>query len=400
MNNNKFVIEKIFSLLEISDQESLRNVSRKINISTKKLKYYNDNLIIPSGDDLEKISKYIGHSKNQIELELGYISPEVKKWIQERANYISNQISNDEIQKEEILPVFNTAWGELYHEDCVKALRKIDDETVDMVFADPPFNLDKDYGNGIDDNMSKSKYIEWCEIWLKECIRVLKPGGTLYIYNLPYWNIYIANILNQYLNFRHWIAVSMKGLIPVQGKLHPEHYGVLYYTKGEKPNTFNKQRIPIPTCRHCGGEIKDYGGKKSGLNPEGISISDVFTDINPVRHKKYKNRSANELPLRLLHRLIALSTNEGDLILDPFGGAGTTYVVAEYLNRHWIGMEIGDIQVIIDRLNNIKRDAEFLDQIVKESNVLFTEEQVKLRQKNEFWTYEKLKQKTEFSEIK
>ena len=113
-------------------------------------------------------------------------------------------------------------------------------------------------------------------------------------------------------------------------------------------------------------------------------------DINPVRHKKYKNRSANELPLRLLHRLIALSTDVGDTVLDPFGGAGTTYVAAEYLKRKWIGMEIGNVDVIIERLKKNVRDEELLNKIENETNKLFTEEQVKLRQNNGFWTYEKL----------
>lgn len=391
MNTDKFIIESLFALLDVTDKETLKIISNKIGIPTAKLKYYNDNLIIPYGDDLEKISRYTSLSKEEIEMKLGYFSPEVKKWIRKNADYVLSKIKLNDQKKEEIESIYNTSFGDLYHDDCLKVLKNIADETVDMVFADPPFNLDKDYGKNINDNMSKSKYIEWCEKWVKECIRVLKPGGTMFIYNLPYWNTYISNIMNQHLSFRHWIAISMKGLIPVHGKLHPEHYGLLYYTKGDKPNTFNKQRIPLSTCRHCGGEIRDYGGKKSELSQEGISVSDIFTDINPVRHKKYKNRSSNELPLRLLYRLISLSTNEGDLVLDPFGGAGTTYIVSEYLRRRWIGMEIGDVKVIIDRLDNFERDKNFLEQIEKESNVLFTEEQVKLRKQNGFWTYEKLK---------
>ena len=130
------------------------------------------------------------------------------------------------------------------------------------------------------------------------------------------------------------------------------------------------------------------------MNPEGISISDIFMDINPVRHKKYKNRQANELPLRLLYRIIALTTNEGDTVLDPFGGSGTTYAVSEYLKRNWVGMEIGDTNIIVERLNDRQQDINMLHKIENESNKLFTEDQIKLREKNNFWGYEKLTNKT------
>lgn len=106
----------------------------------------------------------------------------------------------------------------------------------------------------------------------------------------------------------------MKGLIPVKDKLHPEHYSLLYYIKGERPKVFNQQRIPMATCRHCGGELRDYGGKKKDLDPKGLSVPDIFVDINPVRHEKYKNRKANELPLKLLYRIISLGSNEGDIV--------------------------------------------------------------------------------------
>ena len=102
----------------------------------------------------------------------------------------------------------------------------------------------------------------------------------------------MVNIFSDYLNkrmtLRSWIAIDMKLSFPIKGRLYPSHYGLLYYIKGDKPNTFNTQRMPIQTCRHCGGEIKDYGGYKKKMNPNGVNISDVWTDIYPVRHKKQK----------------------------------------------------------------------------------------------------------------
>ena len=145
----------------------------------------------------------------------------------------------------------------------------------------------------------------------------------------------------------------------------------------------NKQRLPIQTCRHCGGEYKDYGGYKHKMNILGVNIADVWYDIFPVRNGK--NRLYNELSVKLLDRVISFSSNKGDLILDPFGGSGTTYAVAELLDRNWVGIELGDCEVIKNRLLSPKKDKDLLKKINEEKNVLFTKESIKLRKKNGFW---------------
>lgn len=249
-------------------------------------------------------------------------------------------------------PVLTTHRGALFHEDCLSFLRRVSDESVDTVFADPPFNLGKVYGPSVNDNISEAEYVEWGQAWLSDCIRVLKPGGSLFLYNLPRWNmVFGAYLMTGKLAFRHWIAISMKASLPISGRLYPAHYSLLYFTKG-KPRTFRKIRTPIEKCRHCGGEIKDYGGHRAAMNPDGVNLTDVWTDIPPVRHWKFKNRkrSANQLSTKLLERVIHLSTIEGDLVLDPFGGSGTTFDVAEQHDRNWIGCEIESCDVIVERL--------------------------------------------------
>ncbi len=251
-------------------------------------------------------------------------------------------------------PAVATGWGALYHADCMKLLPNVQSETIDTVFADPPFNLRKLYGSNVNDDLAEHEYIEWCHAWIAECVRVLKPGGALFIYNLPKWNILLgAELTRLGLNFRHWIAVSIKFGLPISGRLYPSHYSLLYYTKG-KPKTFRKIRTPIETCRHCGGEVKDYGGHRDVMNPLGVNLTDVWVDVPPVRHRKFKSekRSANQLSTKILDRIIELTTHQYDLVLDPFGGAGTTFAVAERKQRHWIGCEIESeyIDVIKDRL--------------------------------------------------
>ena len=276
--------------------------------------------------------------------------------------------------------VHTTKWGRLFQGDCLELLRSLPDDSVDMVFADPPFNLGKEYGKGINDQLRADDYLRWSNSWLGESIRVLAPGGSLFAFNLPRWLIEYGAFLNRNgMMFRHWIAMRMPKAYPRGQRLSPAHYGCVYYTKGE-PKTFNRIYIPIQTCRHCHGEVRDYGGHRKALNERGINLMDVvdapadvwhdapdslplghtwvdaddlWDDIPPVRHSKYKTRGANELAPLMLERLIAMATNRGDLVVDPFGGSGTTFYAAERLERRWLGTEIGDVQPAIRRLEDL-----------------------------------------------
>lgn len=249
--------------------------------------------------------------------------------------------------------VFHTTeLGALFSGDCLEILPSIRSEVVDTIFADPPFNLGKEYGQRTND--LRPDYLEWCFRWLTECIRILKPGGSLFVYNLPKWNIPIGAFLGQSgLEFRHWIAVEISACLPIPGRLHPSHYSLLYYSKG-KPKTFRKIRTPIAICRHCGKELKDYGGHRDAMNPNGVNLKDVWTDIPPVRHRKFKSsvRKANALSTKILDRVVELSTVPGDLVLDPFGGSGTTFSVCENRGRHWLGIELDFAEVIVERLES------------------------------------------------
>lgn len=245
-----------------------------------------------------------------------------------------------------------TGLGVLYQGNCLDILPLIQSDTIDTIFADPPFNLAKNYGSKVNDELPDDRYLNWCKEWLKECGRILKPGGALFVYNLPKWNVILGDYLMKMgLQFRHWIAINIKVGLPIPGRLYPSHYSLLYFTKG-KPKTFRKIRTPIETCRHCGGELRDYGGHRNAMHPKGVNLTDVWNDIPPVRHWKFKSRKrvANQLSTKLLYRVIQLSTKGHDIVLDPFGGSGTTYDVCERTGRHWIGIEIESCDVIIERL--------------------------------------------------
>lgn len=229
-------------------------------------------------------------------------------------------------------PRYATRQGLLFEGDCLDYLPRLRSELVQTVFADPPFNLGKRYGERSVDSRTDAEYVECCESWLRECVRVLAPGGALFVYNLPKWNLLLGAYLMSLpgMQFRHSIAIEMKSCLPIPGRLYPAHYSLLYFTNG-KPKTFRKIRTPIETCRHCGGEIRDYGGHRGAMNPLGVNLKDVWTDIPPVRHWKFKSRGrrANALSTKILDRVVEMTTQAGDIVLDPFGGSGTTYSVCE-----------------------------------------------------------------------
>lgn len=253
-------------------------------------------------------------------------------------------------------PYYSTDLCAFYNADCVDFLSTIQEKTVDTIFADPPFNIGKEYKGASNDRLSEDEYFSWCRYWLTECVRILKPGGSLFLYHLPKWNIELGHYLSSRkgMTFRHWITIEMTNSMPIKGRVYPAHYSLLYYTKGD-PKTFKKVRTPIPVCRKCGETIKDYGGHRDKLHPNGLSLKDVWTDISPVRHKKYKKmeRGANVLSTKILDRVTTI----------------TTAVVCEYYGRHWMGSEISKVYAdyIVERLESPETCAHENNDVVDES---------------------------------
>lgn len=235
--------------------------------------------------------------------------------------------------------------------DCLDVMRKIPDNCFDMTFADPPFNLKKRY-NHYEDSKEKQDYLNWCNAWLDEMVRVTKPTGAIFVHNIPRWLTYYAEHLNKIAYFRHWISWDSGGA-PMGKTLLPNHYGILYYTKSKPHNEFkfNDVRYPHPRCRTCNQFLKDYGGKKDQAHGFGPLLSDVWSDIHRIRHRKRRDEHPCQLPIPLLERLILMTTEEGDVVLDPFIGTGTTAVAAKQLGRNYIGIELDSDYIKIAEKN-------------------------------------------------
>jgi site-specific DNA-methyltransferase (adenine-specific) len=240
--------------------------------------------------------------------------------------------------------------------DCLELFKKIPDESVDMTFADPPFNLKKKYTSN-DDSLEFQEYLNWCEKWISEMVRVTKPTGSIFVHNIPKWLTYYTTYLNKLANFKHWISWDAPSA-PMGKSLQPAHYGILFYTKEKSGAKIYELRHPHKRDRKQGYLLKDYGGKKDLLHSFGPLVSDVWTDIHRIKHNTKRDLHPCQLPVHMLDRLILLTTDEDDIVLDPFSGTGTTAISAKRLGRKYIGFELdkGYTKISLEKLEKTKSD--------------------------------------------
>ncbi len=388
------------SLLQILNFKSnIRELSKLSRIPIDRLNYYEKHYKYPLGSDLENICGLFRISPSYLKARMGIVDRSV-------TDYFKNNLESDFSRGDQTIvsspdnrgnvykSVFHTKLGRLYRGDCVTLMKSMKSETVDVIFADPPFNLNKSYLSKINDNLGPRDYLDWCREWCYECARLLKYGGSMFIWNLPKWNVFLGSYLAGFMTFRHQIAVDIKCSFPIAGRLFPSHYSLLYFCKGNKPTTFHPDRLPLEICDSCKGDIHDYGGYKNMMNPKGVNLTDVWLDIPPVRHAKYKKRKeANELSIKLLDRIIEMSSNCKDVIFDPFGGSGTTYIVSELKKRKWLGIEMGPIGGIVRRFRKIRSEKDYLDNIRSKYNRLFSTKSIAERNKRHIWTHLSIKKK-------
>jgi DNA modification methylase len=238
---------------------------------------------------------------------------------------------------------------EVHLGDCVSFLEGVakrhPEGVFDLAFADPPYNLAKSYDN-YDDTLADQHYLDWCNQWLDGMARTLKPGGSLFVLNLPKWAMHHAVYLNARLEFRHWIAWD--ALSDPRGKILPAHYALLYYTKpGGKP-VFNYSAVgaknkgdsvlPPDSLKYCLRAACVKTRKLLG-DDDKVELSDIWFDIHRIRHKRDRDAHPCQLPEKLMERIIRLTTNRGELVFDPFCGAGTMAIAAVKLGRHFVTTE-------------------------------------------------------------
>ncbi len=248
--------------------------------------------------------------------------------------------------------------NKVYLGNCIEIMKTLPDKSVDLVFADPPFNIGIKY-DVYDDNLPYDEYYKWSERWIRECYRLLKDTGTIYIAISDEFAAEINTILKRTgFYFRNWIIWYYAFGQNQRKKFNRAHTHILYFTKDRKRFTFNAQNIRIPSARQL-----VYNDKRA--NPLGKIPDDVWQFSRVCgTFKERIGKHPCQMPEDLLDLIIKTSSNEQDLILDPFGGTGTTATVAKKLKRNFITIEISNdyYDAILKRLegkiNGIKRKIE------------------------------------------
>ncbi|PWH18938.1 MAG: hypothetical protein DDG59_04725 [Anaerolineae bacterium] len=237
-------------------------------------------------------------------------------------------------------------WNVVIQGDILETLKQYPDQSVDLVFADPPYNLNKSY-NTYEDEREREDYLNWCNQWLDEYIRILKPTGSLYLLNLPRWAMYHANYLNQKLYFQNWIVWD--ALSEPRGKIMPAHYALLFYTRHPTRFTFNYEAVdPIDARFYCLRQSCIRARKQRGED-EKEPLTDIWWDIHRLKHRRDRDFHPCQLPDALLERIIRLSTNPGDVVVDALAGSGTTAVVAAKLGRRYVAIDLDPVYVAITK---------------------------------------------------
>ena len=249
-----------------------------------------------------------------------------------------------------------TLWNIVHQGDALEILRQYSDNSVDLVFADPPYNLEKSY-NTYNDEQTTKEYLDWCNAWLAEYARILKPTGSLYVLNLPRWTMYHADFLNKHLHFQNWIVWD--ALSEPRGKLMPAHYGLLFYTKSPDNFTFNFKDLPSIEIdgRHYCLRASCIRERKLNGQDEKERLTDIWWDIHRLKHRRDRDYHPCQLPDKLLERIIKLSSNPGDIILDALAGTGTTAVVAARLGRRYVAIDIdpGYVNITRQKIDEVMR---------------------------------------------
>jgi site-specific DNA-methyltransferase (adenine-specific) len=242
----------------------------------------------------------------------------------------------------------------LHHGDCITGMAQFTHGCVDLVFADPPFNIGYDY-DVYHDKRDAEDYLAWSERWGAQVVRVLKPTGTFW---LAIGDDYAAELKIMFqklgLTCRSWVIWYYTFGVNCTKKFSRSHTHLFHFVKDAEHFTFNDGPIRVPSARqlvYADGRANPKGRLPDDTwilrpqdLPEGFQ-ADEDTWYVPRVCGTFKERAGFhgcQMPERLLGRIIEVSSNPGELVLDPFAGSGSTLIVAKKLGRHYLGYEFSE----------------------------------------------------------
>lgn len=311
-------------------------------------------------------------SRHPINNYRAYSEEQLQNLVEEMQLQIEYKL-NREVQVN-IEPYFKTQYGELFNYDAIKFLKQLEANSVDLIFADPPYNIKKAEW---DTFSSQKEYVEWSMAWITEAHRVLKNTGSLYICGFSEILADIKWSASPLFKGCKWLVWFYRNKANLGNDWGRSHESILHFRKS-KDFVFNVDNVRIPYNEHTlkypkrtQAESSQYSnGKKHDAvwepHPLGAKPKDVIEipTISNGAWEKYPHLT--QKPVELLRKIILSSSNKNDLVLDPFGGSGTTFAVAEAYERRWIGteLELDYCNVIKERLN----DAQHISRILGEKD--------------------------------
>lgn len=263
-------------------------------------------------------------------------------------------------------PKIKYEFNKIYNEDCINGMKNIDSESIDIIICDPPYNIGKDFGNN-SDKQKNQDYLIWCDEWIKECIRILKPNGTLYIYGFSEILAFIRVRID--INVRWIIWHYTNKVTPSLNFWQRTHESILCCHK-EKP-IFNRDDVREPYTnaflKNAAGKVRKstkgrfsdgetetiYNAHENGALPRDvIKISALAGGAG----KKERVDHPTQKPLELCEKLIKASKNgENTKLVVPFAGSGSECIAAKKMNLNYIGFEINKeyVNLCNERLGNL-----------------------------------------------
>lgn len=237
-----------------------------------------------------------------------------------------------------------TELGRLEAGDCIEGLRQLETGSIDLVVADPPYGIKKAEW---DSWASRKDYVSWSAGWLTEVARVLKPEGSAYVMGFSEVLADLKWACADLFEGCRWLVWSYRNKGNMGSDWGRSHESILHLRKS-RTFTMNVDAVRVPYNGHTTrypkrtqGETSQFGGaggKGTSWEPHPLGAKPRDVLEIPVLNNGMDEKSAHptQKPLELVRRLVAASSQPGDLVLDPFGGSGTTAVVCELLGRRWL----------------------------------------------------------------
>ena len=273
-------------------------------------------------------------------------------------------------------------WNDVLAGDCLEQLARLPVDTVDLAFADPPFNIGYEY-DVYQDRKEKAAYLEWTERWLAAVRRVLKPSGSFFV---AIGDEYAAEMKIRLdalgLTMRNWIIWHYTFGVNCKRKFNRSHAHIFYYVVDPERFTFNPEQIRVPSAR-----MTTYADRRANLVgklPDDTWVlrpqetrdhfqpdSDTWAVSRVCGTFRERTGHPCQMPEAVLERIIRVASNPDDLVLDPFAGSGTTLAVAKRLRRRYLGIELSETyaHAIRDRLTAVQLEIEWPSSVPRQPGV-------------------------------